>query len=269
MPCGYGRGVWFSLTHYGLLVGVLMYWASFARRRIGLRPSVRSVEAARWLLPAVVVGAGVIALQVGPVLPDAGDAGRDGLVEIFQVVMAYSWVAAVMQAMPYLGISIRIDVGERDNVAAMLAATGAMTGVVLGVNGLLGSGQSFIVPIGLVSLAVFLGAWLCFELITKISQAVTIERDLGAGLRLGAFLCADGLLVRRMIADLGQQRTLGGVPFAVMVAAGLLLPAAAALERALAPRLTPERPGGRPPLGAYWLAALYLALALGYGALAP
>lgn len=98
---------------------------------------------------------------------------------------------------PFLGISARDDVLERGNSAAAVAVTGALVGsccAFAGANIGNGPGVEAVSFSAILSLALFVAVWFALEFLTHISEAVTVDRDAGAGIRLCGFLVGAGLL---------------------------------------------------------------------------
>jgi hypothetical protein len=98
-----------------------------------------------------------------------------------------------------MGISARDDAVERQNAAAAAVAVGATVGntcCYAGSN--IGSGPTIwttILP-AIIASAALMVLWVGVELITHVSEVVTIDRHLPSGLALCGFLIASG-------ADLG------------------------------------------------------------------
>lgn len=111
--------------------------------------------------------------------------------------LAWIWLAEKMFAA--LGVGARDDAIERRNGAAAAALAGALVGVALCyAGGNIGDGPGWWVVVfsaGLSTLGLF-AAWAIHEGLTGISEAVTIDRDPAAGVRLAAFLVEDDVRVR-------------------------------------------------------------------------
>jgi uncharacterized membrane protein YjfL (UPF0719 family) len=109
-----------------------------------------------------------------------------------------------------LGISCRDDAVERRNPAASAISCGAIVGITLlyaGCN--IGEGATIwttLVPavIGLIVWGLLL---FMVEMGTKLHERVVIERDLAAGVRVGALLAANGLIIGRAFA--GDWKSFG------------------------------------------------------------
>src|SRR6185295_19171307 len=101
------------------------------------------------------------------------------------------WLRITGQAMPLLGISPIDDAIERSNPAAAAAVCGGLLGssvVYAGAN--VGSGatiETTLVP-ALAATALWFALWALVELISSPAEAITIDRDLAAGVRHGAWL---------------------------------------------------------------------------------
>jgi len=122
---------------------------------------------------------------------------NDGLYISFYLLVGAGWLGGATLIFPFLGISARDDVLERGNRAASWAVTGALTGAscsFAGANVGNGPGVEAVLFSAVLSSALFIGLWLGMDLLTSISDAITVDRDERAGIRLGGFLLGLGLL---------------------------------------------------------------------------
>lgn len=126
----------------------------------------------------------------------------------FYWFMGAAWIVVAARFSAWLGISLRDDVVERRNGAASLALSGAVLGITACfAGGNIGDGPGWWVVIFSAALAtsgLFL-AWLATEIGAGASEAVTVDRDSAAGLRLGALLLAAGLVLGRSVAGNWQS----------------------------------------------------------------
>jgi hypothetical protein len=154
------------------------YYAIFRVSWLGAR------HADRLVLAALPIGL-VVALAVElPLLRYEGIASL--LCGLFVVGMG-------MLALPVVGMSAQDDVLERNNPAATCVVVGAFVGLSL----------CFLVPVAhweeglaaergaLAALALF-GLWFVLELLLANHEAVSVGRDVVAGIQLGAFLAFTG-----------------------------------------------------------------------------
>lgn len=181
--------------------------------------------------------------------------------------LGMAWVGVGAWCLPLAGISPRDDVLEGGNRGAAYAAAGALLALALCyAGGNVGDGPGWWVVLFSAGLATasIVAVWLILEALSAISDAITIDRDAAAGMRLGGFLVACGAIFGRaaagdwVSADATVRDFLTVAPPAL-----LLLAAAVVLERVARP--TPARPapavvafGAAPALGYIGLAALYL-----------
>jgi uncharacterized membrane protein YjfL (UPF0719 family) len=115
----------------------------------------------------------------------------------FYLLVGAGWLGGVTLIFPFLGISARDDVLERGNRSASWALTGALTGAscsFAGANVGNGPGAEAVLFSAVLSSTLFIGLWLGMDLTTSISDAITVDRDERAGIRLGGFLLGIGLL---------------------------------------------------------------------------
>ena len=181
----------------------------------------------------------------------------------FYLVLGAAWIGVGIRSLPLAGVSARDDVVERGNVSAATVVAGAMLAITLCyAGGNIGDGPGWWVVVfsaGLSTLGLFV-AWMLLEALSSVSESVTIERDVAAGVRLAAFLVAAGLILGRSVGGDWISAEATVADFAAAAWPALILVAVAALlERWLRP--TPDNP--RPSVSAYGLipALLYLSLA--------
>jgi hypothetical protein len=113
---------------------------------------------------------------------------------------------------------------------------------------------------GLATLALML-SWAVLGRLTPIQEAITVDRDRAAGIRLGTWLVACGLVLGRGVAGdwISASGTLLDFVMALPAVAGILL-LAVAVERLA--RITPARPRGRLFVSGALPAGLYLLLGI-------
>ena len=190
------------------------------------------------------------------------------------VVVGLAWLRVVAEIFAFLGLGIRDDVVERRNRAAVPAVVGGMIAVTLCyAGGNIGDGPGWWVVLFSAALATaaLILAWLALAHLTNVVDAVTIDRDTAAGLRLGTFLVACGLVLGRGVAGdwISAAATLSD--FVVSLPAVAVIVAIAALIESRS-RLTPERPqaavfeSGVLPSAVYLLVAIAAVAQLGWPA---
>jgi hypothetical protein len=179
------------------------------------------------------------------------------------LMLGFAWIRIAETGFAFAGLSMRDDVAERRNGAATLAAAGATIAVALCyAGGNIGDGPGWWVVVfsAAIATAALFACWLLLAQLTAVNDVVTIDRDPAAGLRLGAFLVACGIVMGRAVAGDWESAALTvrdaarGLP-ALLV----MLIAAVAIERVARP--TAERP--RAPIVPFGIlpAVLYLAIA--------
>jgi uncharacterized membrane protein YjfL (UPF0719 family) len=177
----------------------------------------------------------------------ADDVRDSGIYLLFYMALGVAWVGLSSTACSFIGICPRDDVVERQNMAAAFATTGALLGITLCFGGgNIGNGPGWWVVIfsGLLSTATFFALWGMFEYFTNISESVTVERDSGAGLRLGGLLCGMGLILGRAVA--GDWVSTGATVMDFMAVGWVALPLAGAA--AVIERLMPRGSNGETPV---------------------
>lgn len=187
------------------------------------------------------------------------------------LLMGAAWVWGFTRMGPLLGISARDDVVERGNGAAAVAVAGSLLGLTLCFGGAnVGDGPGWWVVVISAALATgsLFACWLLLEAATGVSEAVTVERDPGAGLRLAGFLAAAGLVLGRGVA--GDWVSADGLMRDFLASIWPLVPIvlmAALIERVLRPAPLRALPSlllrGWVPAGLYLAAAVTLVVRLG------
>ena len=174
---------------------IVLAWGSWYREAATVNPLALPFRIRVCLFAAPVVCALVIFAVLLTLA--AKDVRRDPLYVGFYQVVGIAWLGGMSLLFPFLGISMRDDVLERGHRAALPAVCGAILGAALsfaGANVGDGPGVEAVVFSGILSGGVFFGLWFVAERLTAISEAITIERNVGAGFRLGGSLVALGLL---------------------------------------------------------------------------
>ncbi len=197
---------------------------------------------------------------------------RDNFAYIaFYLLMGIAWLGIAVLFFPFAGISARDDVVERRNNAAAYAVCGALIGLMLCfAGGNIGNGPGWWVVVysaALSSIALFV-LWIGLQVLTRISDTVTIGRDTAAGLRLAGFLIAAGLVLARAVAGDWPgyfQTILDFVRFGWPVLVIVLI----AVLAEFVFRPTVEHPYGSPVLAGLLPGIVYIGLALVVLALEP
>jgi hypothetical protein len=114
-------------------------------------------------------------------------------------LLAGLWLAGALRLFPFLGVSPRDDIVERKNRAALSTVVGALAGVTAcfaGSNVGNGPGPECVIFCAVLTSGVFFLLWLLSDFAgSNWADAVTIDRDRGAGLRLGSLLLSIGLAI--------------------------------------------------------------------------
>jgi uncharacterized membrane protein YjfL (UPF0719 family) len=114
-----------------------------------------------------------------------------------------AWMWLIGGALPLFGISPRDDALERRNPAAAIVVAGALLGAMaIYAQSNIGSGPTIWTTIApaFVATAVWLAAWLVVELCTRISESITVDRDVASACRYAGWLVAIGLVLGRAMA---------------------------------------------------------------------
>ncbi|HKQ61374.1 MAG TPA: hypothetical protein VJS92_08770 [Candidatus Polarisedimenticolaceae bacterium] len=122
---------------------------------------------------------------------------------VFYVALGALVVGVATRLTLWLGVSARDDGLERGNAAAAWTMTGAMIALTLCyLGGNFGEGPGWHVVLFSAVLAIggLFAAWGLVELLGGISEAITVDRDLGTGIHMAGFLTACGMILGRAVA---------------------------------------------------------------------
>jgi uncharacterized membrane protein YjfL (UPF0719 family) len=211
---------------------------------------------------ALLIGAGLIVA----VLYTAASFDVVGAIQyqIMYAALGMAWLRVSAEAFPLAGVSLRDDVIERGNLPAALACGGALIGVAAcyaGANIGDGPGWWVVVFCSLLSTGTFFVAWTALTNLSPVADSVTIDRDTAAGLRLGAFLIACGLILGRGTAGDWVSAESAIVDVARLLPAVIVLVAVGAwVERITRP--TPQQPRA-PMMWGVLPSIVYIAVAIG------
>lgn len=115
---------------------------------------------------------------------------------VFYLLFSLAWILAAQEIFALIGISWRDDFVERRNVSAAIAVGGFTLGATFCTAGAnIGNGPGWWVVLfcAALSTCTLLALWIILNWTTKLSDTITIERDLGCGIRAGGYLAAAGL----------------------------------------------------------------------------
>jgi hypothetical protein len=118
----------------------------------------------------------------------------------YYALIGAAWISFSMAVVPLLGISARDDVLERKNIAALWPCMSAMLGSTicyLGSNISSGPGPHAVLASATIATGSLYALWLLFEVVSDhaTSEAITIGRDTGAGIRLSGLLLFNGAVL--------------------------------------------------------------------------
>ncbi|MDQ3036586.1 MAG: hypothetical protein M3Y87_29610 [Myxococcota bacterium] len=203
-------------------------------------PGTRYVVLGVWVVGIALVHSTLISIA-------AQDVRESVTYTAFYDVMGLAWIGASVAVLRRLDLSLRDDVIERRNPAALAAISGAIVGIALAyAGGNVGDGPGWwcvVIASGVATAALF-AVWITLYVAARSGEAITIDRDLPAGIRVGALLAACGLVFGRGAAgdwvsasDTIASFALVAWPAVILVLLGIFV------ERALAPRGQPSRGG--------------------------
>lgn len=123
-----------------------------------------------------------------------------GIWIFFYIVMGYAWLRGGMYLLERYDLAAASDVVYLDNKAAIFSAAGGFLGLTLlyaGANTGDGPGWWVILIAGGLGFAAWFGLALLLAHYCGISEQITVGRDIGCGIRFGAYLIASGLILAR------------------------------------------------------------------------
>jgi|SRR5215813_3178150 len=166
-------------------------WKSFAIPSRSLRPSrVPAILHSALLLVCTAILIFVLAHWADQ------EVRSDVTWTIFYLAFSLALILAAQEIFALLGISWRDDFVERRNAGAAIAVVGFTLGATFCVAGAnIGNGPGWWVVLicAVLSTGTLLGAWIILNRMANLADAITIERDVDAGIRLGGFLVAAGI----------------------------------------------------------------------------
>lgn len=183
----------------------------------------------------------------------------------FYLAMWFGWSGVMNFLLGIVGLSCRDDVLERGNPAAGLAVSGAMLGLTLAfAGGNIGDGPGWWVVIFSAGLATatMLGLWITGNFLSRVADAITIDRDVAAGWRAWGFFVGAGLILGRAVA--GDWHS-GGQTITDFITKGwwVLILWGIAVGLDVLARPTPQQPAPNRILCGLLPGLLYLAMSVG------
>jgi hypothetical protein len=242
---------------------IILAWGSWYRETATVNPLTLPFRIRMCLFAAPVVCA-LITLAVLLTL-GAKDVRHDPTYIAFYLFVSSAWLGGTTLFFPFLGVSARDDVLERGHRAALAPVCGALLGAAFsfaGANIGDGPGAEAVLFSGLLSSGAFFAFWFAAERLTLISEVITIERNVGAGMRLGGFLVGLGLLSGWAVAGDWESwfATVRDLIYSLcpgLVLCGMMV----AIELFLKNRKPRPAPGIDASIG---IAVVYIALACGW-----
>ncbi len=154
------------------------------------------------LFAAVIAFAALLILLVLRFAAADDVSGAPGYLLLY-FALGLAWLRVAALLFPFAGLNPRDDLIERRNAAAIPAWAGAMIAVACCyAGGNIGNGPGWWVVVFSAGLATagLAAVWLVVGQTTGLVDAVTIERDRAAGVRLGGWLIVCGVIFGRAVA---------------------------------------------------------------------
>ena len=185
----------------GCLFAGVVSWSWWYWQTMTVARFARSRVARRWLIFApplcAVLLYGVLRTWA------AEDVRHDPRYLGFYIAMGAAWVGLAKAGLPLLGLSVRDDVLERGNRAAGMAIGGALLGLTLCfAGGNIGDGPGWWVVVFAAAMATgtsFL-LWGILDRFAGMTEKITVDRDVAAGLRAAGLFVGLGLILGRAVA---------------------------------------------------------------------
>lgn len=122
---------------------------------------------------------------------------------IFYFFFSLAGIIAAQYLFGVFGISLRDDAIDRRNRAALCKVSGLTVGVsccIAGSNAGNGPGGEVVFFCAVLSICALLAVWVLLATLANMAEAITVERDFGAGVRAGAFLAGGGAIFGAAVA---------------------------------------------------------------------
>jgi hypothetical protein len=120
--------------------------------------------------------------------------------ELMYCLLGVVWFLGAAFAMETVGVSFRDDAIERRNTGAAVVVVSALfahAAIYAGANIGNGPGWWTVVIAAGIGSGVWFALWIAVDVACGLSEDITVERDLPAGIRLGGFAIAIGLICAR------------------------------------------------------------------------
>ena len=188
----------FLLLGVPIAVGLWIYWYYAFLRVFSFRPD-KVLTVPVGLTPPACLGLVLVVLLRW----SSSDVRADREAILFYMILGALWLRLGLFLLSLTGVSVREDVLERQNRAAAWAICGAMAGLTFcfaGSNIRQRPGPEVVLFCAALSTAAFFAVWLCFEQMARLGDRITIERDQGVGIRIGAWCAGAGLILGSAVA---------------------------------------------------------------------
>jgi hypothetical protein len=175
------------------------WYASLTRDASPRRRGSRAMRLLLGLLPVALLAVLAETLHLGAARDVREDADYIGLF----LALGAAWLVATAWATALLGVSIRDDAIERNNLSAGLASAGALVGgMVIYAFANLGEGETIWTTIGPAALATgaCFALWAGHQIVSGAADAIAIDRDTASGLRFAGMTIGTSIIVGRAVA---------------------------------------------------------------------
>lgn len=187
-----------------VVMGVSLWgWGKWYGCLASVWPPDRSTRNNRLIL-ALLPPTSLLAIYIVISTIAAFDVVGDAVYVFFYAVLGLAWLVVARWLMfALLDISWRDDVIERNNLAAAYAMCGGLLGLTaIYAGGNVGDGPGWWVVVftGLIASALWFGSMYILHRFSGLIEKITIDRNLGAGIRAFCYMLGTGLLLGRASA---------------------------------------------------------------------
>lgn len=134
----------------------------------------------------------------------AFDVVGDSFYLLFYILLGFAWIFISLTLFAYFfDLSWKDDALQLGNKAAAISLAGAFIGTTLIYSGAnIGDGPGWwcVIFAGGIGLFAWIGLGILINAVTQVFEKVSVERDLGSGIRFGSYLVASGLILARASA---------------------------------------------------------------------
>ena len=183
------------------------------------------------------------------------------------VALGAAWLIGLAWATGWLGMHVRDDAIERNNLAAAIATSGALAGgMAVYAFANLGEGDTIWTTIGpaLLGTGLAVALWGVHQIVSGATDAIVLDRDVASAIRFAGMALSTGLVIGRAVA--GDYVSAGGTLRDLFIQGWPALPLAA-LSLFIQMRLRPTKEQPKPSARTHGFVPALAYVALGIAVL--